>query len=242
MKHKTIHIILAMTTVAVLPHLAHAQLLVTELNSKASEGDFWELTNFGPSPVDLYNGTTPWSWDDDSATPGTVMLPLGLSIASGESMIFLAGGDTDVAGFRSNWGLDASVQVYGDASSPGFGKDDAVYLFDDTGAIVASLLYSAGDFTLSNGDPSLGGHAGASAGGTSTESAIWDPTSGTTPATARYTFADGSNFGTYAALDGGDGIGSPGKVNAVPEPATLALASFGLIAFVWLRRRQNQIA
>ncbi len=241
MKYKTARLMIALTTVSLLPHLAQAQLLITELNSNASEGDFWELTNFGSSPVNLFNGTTPWTWSDDTPSDPThiVTLPLGLSIGSGESMVILAGGNADAATFMSDWGITSSVQVIGDSGSPGFGKNDAVYLYDDTGATIASFLYSAGDFTLSDGSPSLGGHAGVSAGGTASESAIWDPTSGTTAATARYTFADGSHFGAYTAPTG-DGVGSPGSVNAVPEPAAWTLGSLGLAAFALQRRRQGR--
>ncbi|MES1180601.1 MAG: PEP-CTERM sorting domain-containing protein, partial [Verrucomicrobiota bacterium] len=201
---------------------------------------FWELTNLGTSIINLFTGTTAWSWSDsDSGShgPGEVTIPLGTSIAPNESIVFLAGGNTDVTTFKTDWGIGSSVQVFGDAASPGFGQNDGVYLYDDTGAIVTSFLYGAGGFTLSSGGPSTGGHAGLSAGGTSNnQSAIWDPTSGSE--SPRYTFADGSDFGSYAAPTG-NGTGSPGfAVEPAPEPSTLALAGFGLAAFWQFRRRR----
>lgn len=214
-------------------------LLITEINSNASLGDFWELTNFGSTAINLFNGSTPWSWDDNSFTAGSVTLPLGLSIAPGESMVFLAD-QTNTANFRSGWALSASVQIIPDTTGTGLGSGDAVTLYDGAGQAVAALNYAAGGFTRANGSASVGGHAGLSAGGSgNTQSAIWDPTSGTTPATARYTFADGTNYGTYDA-PGSTGFGSPGAVTAIPEPSSAILATLGGLA-ITLRRRRSQV-
>jgi predicted extracellular nuclease len=216
---------------------APAQLLITEINSNASEGDFWELTNLGSTSVNLFTGSTPWSWNDDHYTNNPIAIPLGTTIAAGESVVFLAGGATDTASFIAAWGLGSSVQVFGDANSQGLGKNDAIYLFDASGAVVTSLLYSKNDFTLSDGSLSLGGHAGAAAGGSDNDSLIWDPTSGSD--SPRYTFANGSNFGSFNAVTG-DGVGSPGfAVASVPEPSTLAIAGLGLAACWQFRRRRN---
>lgn len=213
---------------------AFADLLVTEINSNASGGDFFEVTNFGSISIDLSNG----SWDDDSFIAGTVVLPSGLSIAPGESIIFLA--DTNgsaVASFRSLWNVPASVQIIGVTNAVGLGGGDGVRLFDSANQPLATLSYAAGGFTRSNGTPSVGGHAGLSGGGTAaTQSLIWDPTSGTTAATARYTFANGSNYGSYAISNGA--MGSPG-IAAVPEPSTYMLMGAGLSALVILARRRR---
>ncbi len=104
---------------------AFADLLVTEINSNASGGDFFEVTNFGSISIDLSNG----SWDDDSFIAGTVVLPSGLSIAPGESVIFLADTNgTAVASFRSLWNIPASVQIIGVANGVGLGSGDSVRL------------------------------------------------------------------------------------------------------------------
>jgi len=220
----------------VLPGIASAQsLLVTEVNSNAGGGDFFEVTNFGAAAVNLFSGSSPASWDDNSFAPGSVPLPLGISIAPNESIIFLAD-SADTAAFRAYWSLSSSIQVIGDSTGTGLGGNDAVTLYSAAGSVLATLNYAAGAFTLSNGNPSLGGHTGVSAGGSTSHTLIWDPTSGTTAATARYTFATGSNFGSYAA---GTAFGSPG---AVPEPSTYAMIGLGLAAvLLWARRHRRAI-
>ncbi|MBN2269843.1 MAG: lamin tail domain-containing protein, partial [Sedimentisphaerales bacterium] len=49
---------------------ANAELVITEIMSKShhvgSDGDWWELTNTGSSPVSL----TGYSWDDAHRQPG----------------------------------------------------------------------------------------------------------------------------------------------------------------------------
>jgi hypothetical protein len=192
---------------------ANGQLLVTEIQSNqsatapAGAGDYWELTNFGNAPVSLGN----FKWDDDHRTPSdpvAATIPAGTSIAAGESIIFTL---ATPAVFRTWWSLPSSVQVVGPAG-PGLGKGDAISLFNASGAEVLFFSYAAGGFTKSNGSPSTGDHAGLSAGGADSASAlIWDPTSGT--ASPRYTFAAGGNFGTYTAATGTD-RGSPGVTNS----------------------------
>lgn len=216
---------------------AFAQLLVTEINS-SSQYDFFEVTNFGSISIDLSNG----SWDDDSFIAGTVVIPSGISIAPGESIIFLAdtgsavSSEAAAAAFRSSWNINSSVQVVATLNAVGLGNGDGVRLFDSANQSLATLSYAAGGFTRSNGTLNTAGHAGVAAGGVATQSLIWDPTSGTTPATARYTNATGSNFGSFAS--GGSGVGSPG-VAAVPEPSAFALMGAGLSALVILARRRR---
>lgn len=186
---------------------AQANLIITEINSNGSPADFWELTNFGESAVNLGG----YKWDDDSASPldpSALTIPPGTTIAPGESVVFAVG--TTAAAFRSAWNIDASVQVI--AGGPGLGSNDAIHLFNASNVAVTSLGYAAGGFTRSTGTGALGGHAGASAGGAANQSLIWDPNFGTV--TRRYTFATGVNFDTYAANAPNDGIGSPGKVGS----------------------------
>ena len=136
-------------------------LILTELLSNQEYGsgeDFWELTNTGLVPVNLGD----WSWDDDSRAAGTVAIPAGTYISSGESVIFTS---MDAAGFRAWWGLPETVQVISDANAPGFGKNDGVALFDADSNELFFFTYAAAGFTLSGGGASLGGHAGGSAGG-----------------------------------------------------------------------------
>ncbi len=199
---KNARFLLPLAALLTLP--AHAQLVITEINSNGGPSDFWELTNFGESAVDVGG----YKWDDDSQNPNdpsAVTIPAGTSIAAGESILFVVG---DAAGFRAAWDLDASVQIV--TGGPGLGSNDAVFLFNTLNQPVTSLNYAAGGFTRSNGQASLGGHAGASAGGTATQSLILDPNF-QPPSSPRYTFATGANFDTYASTSAGT-YGSPGLI------------------------------
>lgn len=234
---KTFCLLAAACALAFLPATSRANLLITELNSNASGGDFWELTNFGNTAVDLFTGSQAWSWDDDSDLAGTILVPVGTTIAPGESILFLHGiTSTDTSAFRAAWNLDAAVRIVAVINDVGLGGSDRVTLFDASGTAVVSFNYAANGFTRADGTASAGGHAGLSAGGVAVQSAIWVPTSGTTPGTARYTFADGTNFGSYDA-PGSTGFGSPG---VVPEPSTAALLVLaGLGAWLVIFRRRS---
>jgi uncharacterized protein YjiK/2',3'-cyclic-nucleotide 2'-phosphodiesterase (5'-nucleotidase family) len=151
------------------------QLIVTEINSNAAGGDFWELTNVGVTTQDIGN----WKWDDDSANPNdaaAVTIPAGTMIAPGESIVLTTA--ADAAAFRTLWSIAPTVQIIASPTGPGFGQGDQVHLFNTSGATVTSFSYAAAGFTLSSGSPSIGGHAGASAGGTATQSAVIDPAFG----------------------------------------------------------------
>ncbi|TDU71099.1 uncharacterized protein YjiK [Prosthecobacter fusiformis] len=197
---------------------AKAQLLVTEVKSDQSANpaaDYWELTNFGLATISLVG----YTWDDDSesyATGSAWALPAGSSIAGGESVIFTG---VDAATFRTRWGISETVKIFTTTGSPGLSGGDRIAFFNNVGTKLFTFNYDAGGFTKSNGDLSTGGHAGLSAGGVATDALIWDPTSGMTPETARYTAANGSNFGSFTAT-GDDG--SPG-VTGLPTSVDLSM-------------------
>lgn len=200
-------------TVGVLP-----DLLLTELHSNpAANGaaDYWELTNFGSSAVSLEG----YTWHDSGRNRTAALpwaLPAGTSIAPGESLVFTG---MDPAAFRAWWGLPATVRVIQSPGSPGLGQNDGVALYDSTGAEVFYFSYGAGDFTRSNGLPSLGGHAGSSAGGLATQALVWDPNSGR--GLPRYKAADVGVAGGITA-PGGTDVGSPGGAGGSgQDPATL---------------------
>lgn len=187
---------------------AGATLVITEINSNGTPADFWELTNFGTTTVDL--GGHVWT-DSTLAGPIKVTIPAGTTIAPQESVVFAITGD--VAGFRTAWGLTSAVKVLA-APDPGLGQNDSIRLFASAAATtpMRTLNYAAGGFIRSNGASSLGGHAGLSAGGTlSTQSLVLDPNFGTSA--PRYTFATGGNFGSRQA-PGGTAVGSPGAVGS----------------------------
>lgn len=185
-----------------LPPAPLPELIVTEINSNATGGDFWELTNVGATIVDVGN----WKWDDDSANPNdaaAVTIPSGTVIAPGESIVLTTA--ADAAAFRTVWSIAPTVQVIASPTGPGFGQNDQVHLFDGSGATVTSFSYVAGGFTLSSGSASIGGHAGASAGGTATQSAVIDPVFGY-GAGRRYMAANGTPGASGLSFGGGPSI------------------------------------
>ena len=181
---------------------ANSNLLITEIQSDGLS-DFWELTNVGTAPIPIGG----FKWTDSARSAAVaIAIPAGATIAAGESVIFTAAA---AATFRTQWGIAASVQVFTGAGAPGLGMNDAITLYDAANTEVAYLSYAAGGFTRSNNSPSVGGHAGISAGGSSgAQSLIWDSASGTT--TPLYTSATGTALGTFTAPGGATNIGSPG--------------------------------
>ncbi|SKA86079.1 Uncharacterized protein YjiK [Prosthecobacter debontii] len=194
------------------------KLVLTEIQSNQSEttpgdvSDYWELTNFGTEAVDLAG----YGWHDSgrsAATAASYVLPGGSTIDAGESVIFTTASPT---AFRAWWGLDETVKVFQTIGAPGLGQNDGVSLFESGGNELFFFSYAASGFTREDGNASVGGHAGPSAGGSADSVAlIWVPTSGTE--SPRYTAATGSNYGSFQAAVGTD-LGSPGRTVAPPSP------------------------
>lgn len=202
-------------------HADASHLIVTEINSNVSGGDFWELTNVGTTSVSLGG----WKWDDDSQNPNdaaAVAIPAGTTIAAGESIVFVADG-VSAATFRTNWGALAGVQVVSASNSPGLGQNDGIALFDVAGTKQFFFSYASGAFTRANGSASAGGHAGVSAGGSAAQSAVIDPTFGSGSG-RRYAAATVGTFGAYANTSGGQNIGSPGATGLSTGGATITLS------------------
>ncbi|WP_170266512.1 Ig-like domain-containing protein [Brevifollis gellanilyticus] len=203
-------------TVGVLP-----DLLLTELHSNpsatapAGAGDYWELTNFSANTISLDG----YTWHDSGRSRAAALawaLPAGTSIAAGESIVFTG---ADPAVFRAWWGLPGTARVIQSPGSPGLGQNDGVALYDGAGAEVFYFSYASGGFTRSNGLPSLGGHAGTSAGGLATQALVWDPNSGR--GLPRYMAASTGVSGGVNA-PGGTDVGSPGGAGGTgADPATL---------------------
>ncbi|MBB5040166.1 Ig-like domain-containing protein, partial [Prosthecobacter dejongeii] len=211
--------------------VAPSELVLTELHSNPSAtapagvGDYWELTNFG-STAKVLDGYT---WHDSGRNRAAALawaLPEGTSLAPGESVVFTAAAPEV---FRAWWGLPPTARVLQSVGSPGLGVNDGVVLYDNTGAEVFYFSYAAGGFTRSNGLPSLGGHAGASAGGLATEALVWDPNSGR--GLPRYMAASNGVNGSVGASTGTD-VGSPGgSFGSGIDPATLLLLQVAPASF-----------
>lgn len=191
------------------------KLLITEVNSNAAGGDFFELYNYGTTDINL----TGWKWDDDSASfvdPSNATFP-AVSIAAGQRLVVLAA--TDVAAFKTAWGLTATVTVVG-TGGPGLGGGDAVVVFDAAGKVVTSFNYRAGaamvasdGTTIPVAAGSVGvtvsapNHAGLAFGGNAISSAVWDGLSTTSPT---YRAAVVGVAGAFAQPAAATAVGSPG--------------------------------
>ena len=206
--------------------------LPTDKAGKPSKQDFFELYNYGGSPIDL----TGWKWGDNHADAtdlnNTAAFAEGTVIAPGERIVVLPGvpGVNDKA-FYTTWNLTPDIHVFAmenmnndPANLIGLGGGDAVIVYDASGNVAASFNYgepltvnegSGQTVTVpsaNGGDPTLlagGNHAGAIfVGGSASASAVWDGVSTVDP---KYQAAAVGVLGGYAEPGDSASIGSPGK-------------------------------
>ncbi|HEV7856485.1 MAG TPA: SdiA-regulated domain-containing protein, partial [Herminiimonas sp.] len=109
-------------------------VLITEVNSNAVGGDFFELYNYGSTAINL----TGWKWGDNHAdvndANNSAAFEAGTMLQPGEHLVVVPGvPGTDENAFRGTWGLPATVPVVAmlnvnnDPANPiGLGKGDAV--------------------------------------------------------------------------------------------------------------------
>ena len=148
---------------------ANAELAITEIMNQSAHNnptdcDWWELTNTGPSSVDL----TGYSWDDNHKRPGQNVFA-SITIAAGESIIIR---DT-VAGpgdpWKDDWGLGAEVNVYDpgyfSGSFSGLGSSDGVFLYEPNDALITFVEYPSRKVGFSNEWAADGTSLGLSVGG-----------------------------------------------------------------------------
>jgi uncharacterized protein YjiK len=196
-------------------------LLITEVNSNAAGGDFFELYNYGSVAIDL----TGWKWDDDSANSADAAAATfpAVSIGAGQRLIVInvAGGE---AAFRSAWGLANTFTVVvgtGVLPGPGLGGGDAIVVFDAAGKAVTWFNYRAGLAIVASDGTAIPvaegatgvttvfpNHAGLAFGGTAISSAVWDGVSTSAP---KYRAAAVGVLGGFAQPAAPTAIGSPGQ-------------------------------
>lgn len=211
----------AILAAAVMP--IQAAITITEFAPWSSgdspfAADWFELTNTGTTSVSLAN----WRVDDNSNSFGSGITLTGVSsIAAGESVIFLEGSATEIAGFRTTWfgsSTPNGIQV-GSYSGSGIGLStggDALNIYNAAGILQANVTFGAsglsgGKFrTFDNSDGSSGAVADLSVVGVN---------------------------GAFLAPGDVNEVGSPGVVAAVPEPATAAFG-LGLLGLALSKRRR----
>ncbi len=218
------------------PALAQLSTLrITEAMSQSGTtptftGDWWEVTNFGSSAVDL----TGWKMDDNSFDSTRAVALNGItSVGPGESVVFLetASPLTDIPNFRSFWGGSAATAAIGSYTGSGVSLSstgDGIVLFN-SGSAEATPRVTFGAATLgssffyqyaSNGDPT-----------TSPNTSAVVSTVGTVNSQVTY----------LSATSVTQNIGSPGTaINAVPEPSAVALGSIGLAILAVRAARQRK--
>jgi hypothetical protein len=189
---------------------ASAGVFISEVSRGGVAGEFVEIVNTGPNPVD----TTNWSFDDVSALPGA--FPFGSAIGVlgvGEAAIV---SELDAATFRTNWGLPGTVKVVG-GNDQNLGNGDAMNIFDASNALVATQAYPGGQSVIDGetwATPAtnygLNNFAGFSRS------------------------ASGDQFNSFASTTTPSYFGSPGTA-PIPEPASLGLLCAGGVAL--MRRR-----
>ena len=189
---------------------ANGQLRITEVESTQAGGehsDWWEVTNFGLTPVDLVG----YKFDDSSGSIATsvTLTTSSLSLAPGQSVIFVESMTPEE--FRTWWGtgLSAGAQIVTyTGSGVGFGASgDAVHLWDSTDVLVDQVTFGQATAGVSFGYD--GGIFGA--------------------------LSQAGVGGAFVAFENGD-VGSPG-IAVVPEPSTTALLLTGLLALAYRFRR-----
>ncbi|MPZ43685.1 MAG: PEP-CTERM sorting domain-containing protein [Betaproteobacteria bacterium] len=179
--------------------------------------EFVEFTNLGPTAIDF----TGWSYDDDSRAAGTFPLSAFGVVASGESVVIT---EMNPNTFRVNWGLGATVKVWGPFTN-NLGNGDEINIFDAGGSLVDRLTYGSNPRTRGISGRALSADAlGANDVSQWVFSSVGD--------------VEGSWMSSV-----GD-IGSPGFTSfatPVPEPETYAMMLAGLAGVgAFVRRRRGQ--
>ncbi|WP_310483721.1 SdiA-regulated domain-containing protein [Chamaesiphon sp. VAR_48_metabat_403] len=171
---------------------------ITEYSYTAANGEFFELTNTGTTPIDL----TGWSFDDNTRTTGSFSLT-GLGILNAGASAIVT--ETAEATFRTAWNIPAMVKVLG-GSTQGLGRADEINIYDAGGVQIDRLTYN--DETIA-GSPR-----------TQNVSAWTEPANlGTNDTTKWKLSVVGDPQGSVTAA-GGD-IGSPGRYGTAITPAAL---------------------
>lgn len=204
--------------------LANGALVITEAMPNSGHpggngnGDWWELTNTGPTTIDLAG----YYWDDDPAGSNdggifpSFMLAPGASVVLADEM----DGDAFAAAYCGGFDVLDTSEMTGDDAFSGLGSGgDSIMLWDHNPVMPGDVPVASVSF-------------GAATAGQSFEWATNGDPLGLSVA--------GENGAFVACTDGDDpalmgtAIGSPG---VVPEPAGIFTAMIALVSLLGLRRR-----
>ena len=251
---------LPILTAALLASVAstQAQILISEINSNGTGGDFFEIYNAGTSAVDLGG----WKWVDNASVANGGPSFNGLrayafnafTLNAGSLALVVSdasGGASGNTAFATSWGIAISnllTFTVPTGTGNGLGSSDLVALFNSTGSFVTGLNYGTSAVTItqgnnstvsllpflrSGGGNSLGGHAGIAGGGVATDSLVWNYWGSTAENPTYFSTSTVGFAGAFANAASSTTIGSPG---VVPEPSSSALLGLGTIALLALRR------
>jgi len=227
-----------------------------------------DMTGWRWSDYDIAAGTSATGWAGASSFDGVVLAAGQVAVVGAGGNVTpptpLWGSPAAATSFRSSWGLSAGVPILTwTGNGAGFGSGDGVVLYNAAGNVAASTIYRVAP--LGNAiqqdsstvplstfvksfapQPSANSHAGAMGGvgatpaGTATESLVWDPSSPAGSPTYRNAIV--GQWGGFANPASAVTIGSPGVVNAVPEPSTVTITVAGLgAALVAVRRGLRRV-
>ena len=144
-----------------------AQILISEINSNGTGGDFFEIYNAGSSAVDLGG----WKWVDNASVAnggpsfngGRAYAFNAFTLNAGFSALVVSDASGNAAGnntFATSWGIaNSNLLTFTVPTAPtgtgnGLGQNDLVALFNSTGSFVTGLNYGTTAATITQGDSS----------------------------------------------------------------------------------------
>ena len=234
------HVLILAFAICCLASPALAQfstLRITEAMSSSGVGgtaDWWEVTNYGSSAVDI----TGWTVDDNFMSGSSIALNGITSINAGESVAFLETTTLDsgtvatlISSFRTFWGGSAASAQIGYYAGSGIGlssNGDGLVMFSGTTETTPRVTFGA----ATTGASFYYGYDAAGDPTTSPNTNAIVSTVGT---------LDGQSTFASATISTAQNIGSPGTaVAAVPEPSSIALLAIGAGTGVTLLLRRTR--
>jgi predicted extracellular nuclease len=200
---------------------ARAAIVITEwmYNPASGNGEFFELTNTGPAPVNM----TGWSFDDNSNAAGSFSLSGFGTINVGESVLVT---EIAEAAFRTEWSLAPSVRILG-SSTQNLSRDDQINIYDATNVRVDRLTYNDQGTGMVDGPRTQG-----ISGNPPTLAVL-----GADNASAWVLSAANDSYGSVTSTAAN--IGNPGKFTLIPEPGALTLVGIATAGLTAIRRRRR---